>query len=261
MWDRGHLDMSLIQMCGIEEVRSVQRLAESGLSLSEIARQTGVPRGTVRHWLAGRLPRLAEPGACERCGADHALRRLPAATYAYVLGMYLGDGCILRHPRGVWRLEIAMDTCYPGLIDECACAVRELLPGSRVGLRDRAPEGCVLVYSYSKAWPCLFPQHGPGPKHARRIALEPWQQRIVDAEPEQFVRGLIHSDGCRVLNRVNGKAYPRYHFTQVSDDIRRLFCRTLQRLDIDYTWNDARNVSIARRPSVARLDEFVGPKH
>ena len=31
--------------------------------------------------------------------------------------------------------------------------------------------------------------------------------------PKEFLRGLIHSDGCRVLNRVNGKGYPRYFFT------------------------------------------------
>jgi LAGLIDADG-like domain len=94
----------------------------------------------------------------------------------------------------------------------------------------------------------------------RKIALEPWQEQIVDAQPEAFIRGLIHSDGCRVRNRVNGKEYPRYHFTQVSDEIRRLFCRSLNQLGINYTWNDARNVSIARRPDVARLEEFVGPK-
>jgi hypothetical protein len=175
--------------------------------------------------------------------------------------MYLGDGCILKHPRGVWRLEITLDAIYPGIIAECAQALAPLVPHSQVAVIDNHRRGrCVIVRAYSKAWPCLFPQHGPGRKHERRIVLEPWQERIVDAQPEQFVRGLIHSDGCRVQNRVNGKAYPRYHFTQVSDDIRRLFCRSLQRLDVDYTWNDARNVSIARRPSVARLDEFVGPK-
>lgn len=175
--------------------------------------------------------------------------------------MYLGDGCILKHPRGVWRLEITLDAIYPGIVAECAEAFAALLPDKRVTvIEDHGRGRFVIVRSYSKAWPCLFPQHGPGRKHERRIALEPWQERIVDTQHEQFVRGLIHSDGCRVLNRVNGKAYPRYHFTQVSDDIRRLFCRSLQRLDIDYTWNDARNVSIARRPSVARLDEFVGPK-
>jgi hypothetical protein len=90
--------------------------------------------------------------------------------------------------------------------------------------------------------------------------LAPWQEQIVDAQPEAFVRGLINSDGCRVRNRVNGKDYPRYFFTQVSDDIRRLFCRSLNQLGIRYTWNDARNVSIARRPDVARLDGFVGAK-
>jgi hypothetical protein len=136
-----------------------------------------------------------------------------------------------------------------------------VMPASRVGTAWQIAGGRgAEVYSYSKAWPCLFPQHGPGRKHERRIVLEPWQDEIVTATPQQFVRGLIHSDGCRVLNRVSGKAYPRYHFTQVSDDIRRLFCRSLRQLEIDYTWNDARNVSIARRPSVARLDEFVGPK-
>jgi hypothetical protein len=150
---------------------------------------------------------------------------------------------------------------YPEIIREVSAAILAVMPSSRIGAVWRIAGGQgAEVYSYSKSWPCLFPQHGPGRKHERTIALEPWQERIVDAQPELFVRGLIHSDGCRVLNRVNGKAYPRYHLTQVSDDIRRLFCHSLQRLGVDYTWNDARNVSIARRPSVARLDEFVGPK-
>jgi hypothetical protein len=37
-----------------------------------------------------------------------------------------------------------------------------------------------LVNAYSKHWPCLFPQHGPGVEHKRSIELVPWQQRIVD---------------------------------------------------------------------------------
>jgi hypothetical protein len=59
---------------------------------------------------------------------------------------------------------------------------------------------------------------------------------------------------------VSGKDYPRYFFSQVSEDIKRLFCRSLTQVGVSYTWNDAKNVSIARRPDVARLDEFVGPK-
>ena len=64
----------------------------------------------------------------------------------------------------------------------------------------------------------------------------------------------------RVVARVNGKDYPRYFFTQVSDEIRRLFCATCRQLRIRYTRNNWKTVSIARAPSVALLDAFVGPK-
>jgi hypothetical protein len=191
----------------------------------------------------------------------HDATRLPAEQYAYLLAMYLGDGCIASNAKGVHRLRIACDMKYPVIILDVSIAMLEVMPTSRVGTQWNLGGGRgAEVYSYSKAWPCLFPQHGPGRKHERKIALEPWQLEIVDSQAEQFIRGLIQSDGCRVRNRVNGKDYPRYFFTQVSDDIRRLFCRSLNQLGVRYTWNDARNVSIARRPDVARLDEFVGPK-
>ena len=50
-----------------------------------------------------------------------------------------------------------------------------------------------------------FPQHGPGRKHKRPIVLEAWQQAIVEAHPWQFLRGLLHSDGCRTINRFKTK--------------------------------------------------------
>src|SRR3954453_17052224 len=234
------------------EIRRVLELASEGHTASHIAQLTGVPGRTVRGWLADRPPRARPP-------FDPA--DLPPASYAYAFGMYLGDGCLLRHPRGVWRLEISLDLRYPGIVDSCAHAVADVMPYNDVAIvTDHGKGAFAIVRCYSKAWPSLFPQPGPGPKHTRSIVLEPWQERIVDEQPERFVRGRPPSDGCRVLNRVNAKDYPPYHFTQVSDDIRRLFCRSLRQLGIEYTWNDARNVSIARRASVARLDEFVGPK-
>jgi hypothetical protein len=54
--------------------------------------------------------------------------------------------------------------------------------------------------------------------------------------------------------------YPRYFFTNASDDIRELLCRSLRQLGISYTLPNQRNVPIARRNSVRRLDAFVGPK-
>jgi hypothetical protein len=69
---------------------------------------------------------------------------------------------------------------------------------------------CAQISSYSKAWPCYFPQHGPGRTHERKIELTAWQWGYVWQEPGMFLRGLIHSDGCRVSNEVwHGKyAYP-----------------------------------------------------
>jgi len=118
----------------------------------------------------------------------------------------------------------------------------------------------VDISCYSKRWPLLFPQHGPGRKHERTIELVPWQRDIVDRHPREFLRGLIHSDGCRVLNRVNGKDYPRYLFDQVSADIRRLFCEACDRLGIAYTQSRWKTISVVRAASVAALDSFVGPK-
>ncbi len=51
-------------------------------------------------------------------------------------------------------------------------------------------------------------------------------REIVDADPRPLVRGLIHSDGCRVLNWVKGTPYPRYHFTNESLDIRAMVAST-----------------------------------
>jgi hypothetical protein len=43
-------------------------------------------------------------------------------------------------------------------------------------------------------------------------------------------------------------------------DIRALFGAARDRLRIQWTPNNAHNLSVARRASVAMLDEFVGPK-
>ena len=246
-----------------DEVALVERLAAEGLNPCQVARVSGIPRGTVRDWLVGRGPPGIRDGAdcCSRCGhARHSRTPLDQPTYSYLLGMYLGDGCISTMPRGVYRLRIACDGEYPSIIEEVAAAIGKIVPVSKVGIQRRKGSGCVEVYSYSKAWPCLFPQHGSGPKHERRIFLESWQEEIVETHPEGFVRGLLHSDGCRVRNRVKGKEYPRYFFSQVSDDIRALFCGSLDQLGIRYTRSAPKHVSIARAVSVRRLDEFVGPK-
>ena len=109
-----------------------------------------------------------------------------------------------------------------------------------------------------------FPQHGPGKKHLRTVALAPWQVEIVERDPGRFARGLIHSDGWRGVNRVTAKgrrySYPRYQFSSRSDDIRQLFIYVCALLGVECRRWGKYHISVARSASVQRLDEFVGPK-
>jgi hypothetical protein len=70
------------------------------------------------------------------------------------------------------------------------------------------------------------------------IALEPWQQAFVHQATEEFVLGLIHSDGCRVVANDRG-VLPfrsiRYHFSNRSEDIIGLFTAALDKLGIHWT--------------------------
>lgn len=161
-------------------------------------------------------------------------------TYVYLLGLYLGDGNLAYNGRS-YQLRLTLDASYPGIVDAAASAVRSLVPHGRVHTRTRS--GAVIVEAGWKCWPELFPQHGPGPKHTRTIVLAAWQESLVDAYPADFLRGLIHSDGCRVVNRftvnlTSGRreyAYTRYFFTNRSSDIRVLFCDQCERLGVRWT--------------------------
>jgi hypothetical protein len=178
--------------------------------------------------------------------------------------MYLGDGHIVEFPRSVYRLIVALDGIYPGIVDECCKAIAAVVPGALPGVHPQPGSRCVFVSKYSKQWPCLIPQHGPGRKHERPIVLRAWQRRLVHRHAEFFLRGLIHSDGCRFTNPVRHGdkvyTYPRYNFSNASADIRKLFCDACDLLGVEWRVMNARNISVARRASVARLDEFVGPK-
>ena len=167
-------------------VRSAEEYNESttvacGMNDCEIARRTGIPRRTICDWRR-KCARLTRDTA-EGCGATHDFGALPPRAYAYVLGMYLGGGCISRRTRS-WILRITCDTHYPLIVSRCRAAIDSLMPGQRSNTVRRKGR-CQDVYLVSKHWPCLLPQHGPGRKHHRRIALEPWQQALVDQATEE----------------------------------------------------------------------------
>ncbi len=185
-------------------------------------------------------------------------------AYAYLLGLYLGDGTISSGPRDVYRLRIFLDRAYPVIVDECVAAVSLLAPGNRVSVVHSPDSYMDVVSSFSRHWPCMFPQHGPGMKHRRPIVLEPWQRAIVETHPWRFLRGLIQSDGCRSINTIRHPkrtyAYPRYQFSNRSDDIRGLFCEFCDRVGVRWRRMNRWTISVARRESVALMDRHIGPK-
>jgi hypothetical protein len=223
--------------------------------------------------LRGRAParRAAPHGArlAHRRTAGHA-RDLPALLAADV------DGALRRErlrrarralPRRRPHLAVPADAATP------AHARREV-PGHRergrraarprrARLQGRAPRGprgadghALVVHSH---WSCLLPQHGPGKKHDRRILLEPWQERQIEAAPWRFLRGCIRSDGCVFINRTGKYAYESYDFCNLSDDIRALFAAVCASVGVDCRVY-AKRVRIYRRASVRLLLEHVGRK-
>jgi hypothetical protein len=244
-------------------------LVENGASLRAISMATGINRSTLREWRDH--PELAyrSRATCPRCADQPALPE-PWSDYAYLLGLYLGDGCISvagDRAKGVWKLRIQCCDAWPGLIEECVRAMQAVRPDNKVMRQQR--QGCTEVASCSRHWPCLFPQHGPGEKHQRKIELAEWQQVIVERYPGEFARGLLHSDGYRGVNRVRRMLaegdhwyeYPRYLFTNESQDILRLCGETLDRIGVEWRFSKPNTISVAKRDAVARLDEFVGPKY
>jgi hypothetical protein len=219
-------------------------------------------RNTVACWLYSSRSKITSPPdrRCPFCSRPARPVDLPA-DYAYLLGIYLGDGHLLTTGR-VPLLKVACDLRYPGLIAEAGAAM--LACGARVvGHQHR--DGRDDVRSSWMHWPCLLPQHGPGKKHERAIRLTSWQQQIVRDHPGRFVRGLFHSDGCRTVNKTvragRTYSYPRYFFVNESADIMGLGQAALDELSVAWRMCRPNELSVARRSDVARLDRHVGPKH
>jgi Helix-turn-helix domain len=246
-------------------ILEVRALAGEGRSATEVARLVGIPRSTVRDWLRGAVPR-GGVDSCAACrGPAHRFAALPA-EYMYLLGVYLGDGCISGHRRGVYKLRLFLDARYPAIVDACEAAIRTLIPANKTarqarsgGFATSAPSSNIELSAYSRSWPCLFPQHGPGRKHERPIVLVDWQRELLHNHPEALLRGLIHSDGCRFINTGRNWRHARYSFSNNSADIRRIFTDTCDALGLHWT-TAPDTVYVSRKRDVARLDEFIGPK-
>lgn len=246
----------------MRSAREIEEVLGQPLELTdvEVALRTGIPRSTVRDWRRGRIPGQAQGTQSKRCPiCAPGGPELPAGAYSYLLGLYLGDGHVARHPR-TYCLRIFLDAAYPNIVESCKRAIEAVRPANRVWVGRKKDCRCDVVMTYSNHWPCLLPQLGPGRKHDREIRLLPWQENVVAQERRALIRGLIHSDGCRVVANDRGVMSIRYHFSNKSEDIKRIFCENLDALGIQWTRPCDRQIAVYRKASTALLDEFVGPK-
>jgi hypothetical protein len=251
-----------------EVVASALRASDAGVPDADNAARHGVAIKTIRRWRRDYqrrgLPRgqthLAPP--CPRCdGAP-----LTGDAYAELLGWYLGDGYLSTGRRGVFNLHIYNDLQYNLANQRIRALMVQVRPGGRPHTRN--VPGCLVTTVSWKHWPCLLPQHGPGRKHERPIVLEPWQRAIVVEHPGDFLRGLFHSDGARVANWatrvVAGERrryeYPRWQFSNRSEDIIALCCWALDLVGVSWRRSSRTHVSVSRRADVTRLDALIGPK-
>ncbi len=238
-----------------------QRMSE-GLSDRRNATLTGIPQPTVRRWRHCDRP----PG---RRSHHFSWRVRDEYAYCYLLGCYLGDGTVAQGSRNGWELRLACDQRYVDVMDEIRAAAVLTFPDALPTTFSSSTGACALVRISHPGVAQAFPQHGPGRKHLRRIVLAEWQMELTHREPEAFLRGLIHSDGCRVENRFRTKLpsgrtaeyhYTRYFFSNLSADVRNMFVEHCELLGIRVTQSNARNLSVSHRDSVAILEEIVGPK-
>ena len=81
-------------------------LSSIGVLDRENAQICAVSIKSIRHWRYGTRRNPADrrrASQCPRCdGAP-----LDEAAYAYLLGLYLGDGCLAKSRKGVYALQVA----------------------------------------------------------------------------------------------------------------------------------------------------------
>jgi hypothetical protein len=92
-----------------------------------------------------------------------------------------------------------------------------------------------------------------------------WQRGIVMADPRPLLRGLIHSDGTRIIATERKGRYvrraPRYAFRNRSEDILQLFGTACAVAGVHFTRASPTQIAVYSQGLAAILDRFIGPKH
>jgi hypothetical protein len=228
-------------------------LSKQGFNNSEISRQLNIPRRTISDRV-----RKGEITLQIRGSSEFSVTEDLFPEYAYALGLYLGDGCIDKGPREVYRMRVTLTKTDAVVIHRCMRVLGQLFPINKVNAIPRKTEGATDITLHSKSLKSAFPQHGLGKKHHRKIWLADWQKEITHSCPEWLLAGLIDSDGCRLnaYYKREDQSYLRYDFTNFSSDILEIFADHAKRLNLHFTYPKTTRIAFYSRKDVQQIEEI-----
>lgn len=192
-------------------------------------------------------------------------------SYSYILGFYLGDGCLANAKGRSYTIMLANQADFYVMNKELMNSLQIIFPSKKVAFYKRPASNCCDIKLTAINLGELFP-HGKGTKHTRKIELTDWQWEIVFAYPQKFIKGLIQSDGCRFSPRFKEcPTYIIYQFSNCSEDIHKILQNVSDRIGLSYTFRSAKRrikdnhaqsymTSFNKKKDVETLDSFIGPK-
>lgn len=269
-------------------------------SMNDIAKKTGFCLGTIRYWCKkynlksqyGIFSEKSERGlkstykssAVGALGDESHLDYTnwsedQQRAYSYLLGFYLGDGCLAYNRKVAGRSYTLIITNHVGfsvMNQRIKDSIKCLFPNKEIGTYqksypDRKSNGIDIKVT-GICLNLLFP-HGDGRKHTRKIELTDWQNQMTEKYPQEFIKGLIESDGCRFApQKKRCPSYIFYQFSNCSTDIHQILQNIAIKIGLKFTFrkvirgkSDLNRAPIYStffydRKSVKILESFIGPK-
>lgn len=201
-----------------ELIREKIRICRTaGLTISEVASELGIGRGTVVRYSKGlKLPAHARKTGPKRINRDVVEALAPSEELAYFFGVFSGDGSLYRCGR-TYRCEITCDARYPKLVSAYSQLMRSLF-SRRVRFVDRRPAiNCIRVYVDWVELPVVL-GISPGDKKENGYRVPQWIFS-KDVYRQKFLRGLIETDGNVYYEKRKSGVYKKVCFTNTNRHI------------------------------------------
>ncbi|MCK9428553.1 MAG: LAGLIDADG family homing endonuclease [Candidatus Omnitrophica bacterium] len=253
-------------------INLAKKMKLNGSSISEISRKICASRSAIKEWVT-QSKRYTPKNIFYNITTFESFTNNMAKfeeyrkSYYYLLGQYLGDGCIsLMKNKRTYELRIMCADSHPMIIEEVKKSLNIVFPYNKI--QDVKRPGCRSIGIYCSALPQIFPHTGKGKKHNRIIKLIDWQLNYLESNKIYLLKGLFHSDGSYYYSKATNNYH--YNFTNCSLDIHNIFQNCLESLNIRYTFNkrkckkilpnDIYLTIIYRKSEVDKLFELIGPK-